>query len=372
MSLDARARRAAQAARGNVDRLPPPPAIGVLVARRRRRAAAVNVLAVVLIVTVGGVAWRFLPMGDPQPTATGLPRHVQAAIRVGKAPDAVAAEGSAVWVANSGDGTVSRIDSATNRVIATIDVGGPPTHLTAESGAVWVTTPHNLQWINPATNQVVQTIPLPAGLGEAVQTMSLPAGFSEAVLAFDGCLWVPLSDGTVRLLNPFDGRQLASVSVASQGFSALANGGDRLWAANSGTLVAIINSQDPQLTTRFALQQDGNRNPQVTDLVLVGRDMWLTNADGDVVRFLVETPDRVLRGQLVSREGPSAIAAGPTGVFVASRSTQTVTKFDLSTGQATARIRIPGVSDVAVGADAVWTTAKSRGLLYRIDPNATD
>jgi YVTN family beta-propeller protein len=357
MSLDARARRAAQAARNSIDRRPPPPAIGVLVARRRRRAAAANVLAVALIVAVGGVAWRFLPTGSPQPTATGLPRHVQAAIRVGKAPGAVAVEGSSVWVANSGDGTVSRIDPATNKVIATIGVGGRPTHLTAQSGALWVTTPDSLQWIDPATNKVVQTLPLAAGPG-------------DAALVFDGCLAVSLNDGTVRVLTPFDGREIGSVSVASRGVSALANDRGKLWAANGDTLVAI-HDLELKTTTRFTLQRDANRNPQITDIVLVGGHLWAADADGDVIRYPVDSPARTLRGQLITREGPSAIAAGPSGVFMASRSTQTLIRFDPSTGQARARIHLPDVSDVAVGADGVWTTAASHGLLYRIDPNAT-
>jgi hypothetical protein len=34
--------------------------------------------------------------------------------------------------------------------------------------------------------------------------------------------------------------------------------------------------------------------------------------------------------------------------------------------------RPPGLSHVAVGADAVWTTADNRSILYRIDPHATD
>jgi YVTN family beta-propeller protein len=361
MSLDARARRAAQAARSNVDRLAPPPAIGVLVARRRRRAAAANTLLLALIVAVGGAAWRVLPIGGPQPTATELPRHVQATIRVGDAPGAVAVDGSSVWVANSGDGTVSRIDAATNQVIATIDVGGRPTHLTADSDGVWVTNPEGLQRIDPATNQVVQTLPLLIGLG-------------DVVLDTDGCLWVSLNDGTVRRLHPVDGRELASVSVASRGVSVLASGSTgRLWAFNRDVLVAI-NPLDAKLTARIVDQQsNGHWDPQVADLVLVERHLWVADSDGEVTRLPLDPPPKKeIRGQFVAREGPSAIAAGPTGVFLAGRSTQTVTRFDLSTGQAKARIRLPDVSDVAVGADAVWTTAGSLGLLYRIDPQATD
>ena len=46
----------------------------------------------------------------------------------------------AVWVANSLDGTVSRIDPETNRVVQTVPVGVTPTALAAGAGAVWVTS----------------------------------------------------------------------------------------------------------------------------------------------------------------------------------------------------------------------------------------
>ena len=45
----------------------------------------------------------------------------------------------AVWVANSGDGTVSRIDPSTNSVVATIRVGNSPLGIAVGAGYVWVT-----------------------------------------------------------------------------------------------------------------------------------------------------------------------------------------------------------------------------------------
>ena len=376
MSLDARARRAARAARTNVDRLPPPPAIGVLVARRRRRAAAANALALVLIVAVVGVAWRALPH-EP---ATRLPGHVQAAIRVGRAPGAVLVAGGSVWVANSGDGTVSRIDPATNRVIATIHVDGDPAQLTADSGAVWVATAEatrttaparaTLQRIDPATNRVVQTLPLPddAGVGD--------------VLAADGRLWVSLNDGTVQRLDTADGRVLASISLASQGVSVLASGSGMLWAAKGSMLVAI-SPQRAAVTERFidkeGVRLPGGPPPGLTNLALVGGVAWESTFDGRVFRFRVDPPTKTTRGQVVaSLDGPASIAVGPTGVFVASPRPQTVTRLDPATGQVRASIRLPGLRGVAVGPDAVWATTEAAwttdnpGILYRIDPQATD
>jgi YVTN family beta-propeller protein len=44
----------------------------------------------------------------------------------------------AVWVTNSGDATVSRIDPATNEVVDTLDVGAAPTGIAVANGFVWV------------------------------------------------------------------------------------------------------------------------------------------------------------------------------------------------------------------------------------------
>jgi len=43
-----------------------------------------------------------------------------------------------VWVPNAQDDTVSRIDSATNRVVATIKVGHEPKGIAIEGHNVWV------------------------------------------------------------------------------------------------------------------------------------------------------------------------------------------------------------------------------------------
>jgi YVTN family beta-propeller protein len=363
MSLDARARHAAQAARRNVDRLAPPPAIGVLVARRRRRAAAAEALGLVCIVAAAGLAWRVLPVADLGAGAMRLPQHVQAAVKVGRAPSAVLAAQGSVWVANSGDGTVSRIDPATNRVTATIGVGGNPARLTADAGAVWVANPAALQRIDPATNRVVQTIPLPAGLGD--------------VLAADGYLWMSLGDGKVWRLDPADGRALGSISVAPGGVSALASGGGRLWAANGGTLVAI----DPRravVTERFVNEgyslQWVAGVPEITDLAVTGGVAWEARSDGRVALFQVDPPRTKVRDwrSPFPLAGVTGLAAGPTGVFLSIPSLRTVTRLDLSTGQVKASIQLPDSSQLAVGADAVWVTASSPGILYRIDPRATD
>jgi YVTN family beta-propeller protein len=59
-------------------------------------------------------------------------------IPVGDGPVDVAVGAGGVWVANSRDGTVSRIDPQSNKVIATIHVGSSPQRIAVGAGAVWV------------------------------------------------------------------------------------------------------------------------------------------------------------------------------------------------------------------------------------------
>jgi YVTN family beta-propeller protein len=50
----------------------------------------------------------------------------------------VAFGAGAVWVANTGDGTVARIDPARNEVVQSIVVGNAPAGLSVADGTVWV------------------------------------------------------------------------------------------------------------------------------------------------------------------------------------------------------------------------------------------
>src|SRR5207253_8977938 len=85
---------------------------------------------------------------------------VTLAINVGNGADAVAVGPDAVWVANSLDGTVSRIDPSSN-VATTIQAGDSPSGIAVARGnRVWVSneragTPSR---IDPARSVVVQRV----------------------------------------------------------------------------------------------------------------------------------------------------------------------------------------------------------------------
>ena len=60
-------------------------------------------------------------------------------MRVGDDPRALAVGHGAVWVANHGDNTVTRIDARTGRIAgAPVPVGAGPLGVAAGADAVWV------------------------------------------------------------------------------------------------------------------------------------------------------------------------------------------------------------------------------------------
>ena len=71
----------------------------------------------------------------------------------------------AVWVGDSGDGTVSRIDPRTNKVVATIAVGQSVSAIAVGAGGVWVTVPleDRVKRIDPASNAVAESVRVPGG-----------------------------------------------------------------------------------------------------------------------------------------------------------------------------------------------------------------
>ena len=64
-----------------------------------------------------------------------------------------------MWTVNQGDGTISRVDVKTNKVVATIEAGipGPGGEIAVGEGSVWVTSfEYPITRIDPSTNKVAQ------------------------------------------------------------------------------------------------------------------------------------------------------------------------------------------------------------------------
>ena len=146
--------------------------------------------------------------------------HVEATIAVGRTPLAAAVTHGAVWVAAADDGTLARIDPATNLVTA-IPVCANPVGVTSGFGSVWVSCADgSATRIDPATNRIVATI----------QTHT-SGGW---IAASDSAIWMvnpgdqDTADGSVTRIDPATNAVVARVGVGSLPW-AIAYAAGSLW-----------------------------------------------------------------------------------------------------------------------------------------------
>ena len=113
-------------------------------------------------------------------------RVVGQPITVGNGPSGVAVGYGSVWVTNSSDGTLSRINALTDAVVKTIALEGGATDVAVGFGAVWVSDEADgrVLRIDPQTDQVADSINVGTG--------------PTAITVGYGSVWVANSlDGTV-------------------------------------------------------------------------------------------------------------------------------------------------------------------------------
>jgi YVTN family beta-propeller protein len=212
-----------------------------------------------------------------------------------------------LWVANSLDGTVSRIDPVTDRVVDSIAVGGAPTSLTFDGRSLWVTNTHaaEIVQVDTAKGRVARRVPLPAA----------PTGITHG----HGAVWVSSEPaGVVFRVAPRSG-DIAQTRVGT-GPTAIAATADAVWVAN--TLDGTVSRLDPQ--TRA-----------VTTTLPVG-------------------------------DGPGAVAAAFGSLWVAAEFDGTVTRIDPSSGRVAQTVAIGGRPQaLSVGTNSLWVSLRAQGTGHR-------
>jgi YVTN family beta-propeller protein len=260
---------------------------------------------------------------------------------VGNGPTAVATGLGSVWVANSVDGTVSRIDpNREERPI--IRVPGTPGGVAAGEGAVWVTdaTGHTLAQISADSNTVVRDdIAVGNGAG--------------AVAVGEGAVWVANTlDGTVSRVDPERGVETDVVRVAGRP-EALAAGAGSIWVANGDS--ASVSRIDPRTRTVVQTIAVGN-GPR--GIAVDGESVWVANALDGTVSKIAATSGSVSQVGAVAA-GVSSIAVSGGTIWAASPPASKVFRIDRDTAQVTDAIDMgSSPSALAAGADdTVWAAA---------------
>ncbi len=269
---------------------------------------------------------------------------VTAVTPVGSSPQAIAVQDTTVWVANTLDRTIQRVDTETGK--AQPAEGGlldGPTSIAVEDGYVWIgssVSDGSLVRIDPAEQNSADEVELGgpvSGLATApgflwatdrdaslirrldiatgvVTELRLPQGSGPTGLVADqGSLWVTLQDARqVAQMDPSTGDVLASVGVEAGSPVRVTVGAGYVWVSVSdGDAILRI---DPTNASPFTI-------PGVCDGpagIAAGNDgVWVAcSFDGRVLRLDADsgtTVDEVLVGTDL---GPSAVANTSDGLWV--------------------------------------------------------
>ncbi len=118
---------------------------------------------VLAVVAAAGVVAGVVLSHKPKHTLAALPPNsigildadgaLHDAVQVGQTPDALVYGFGSLWVANSGERTVQRVNPKTHEVIETIEVGSNPTAIAMSARNVWVAngSDRSVTEIDPAT-----------------------------------------------------------------------------------------------------------------------------------------------------------------------------------------------------------------------------
>ena len=273
-----------------------------------------------LIDSAGGRVGAAVPVGSPDGLAYGdssvwavdgtdrivsridPATHAVQTIPVGADPAAVTVTGGDVWVANSGDGTVSRISAAANAVVQKISVGNVPDAIASGPSGIWVADRGDatVDRINPATGDVTKR-DIPVG------------GQPDGIAVGPGAVWVANGeDGTVTRIDPATGQPDGPVAVGA-GPAGIAITPGAVWVANS--LDLTVDRLDPAIGKVTATIGMGD-GPSAIAAAADG--VWVSDEFDATLRRIDPRTNQVSR-VISLGSTPQAIAAAGSGVWVAAR-----------------------------------------------------
>jgi YVTN family beta-propeller protein len=322
-----------------------PPAV----LRRRSRRVLLGAAAVGAIAILAAAGILVLRDGDAAvATAPGSVAVVDAksgrvidSVEVGSGPVAIVSGHDSLWVANSEDDTVSRIDAATHEVEATIGVPSP-VDLAVGPDAIWVASgiAGTVSRIDPESNDVVATIDLRSSDPFDARTV-------HGIASGEGAVWAAVTGSRLAQIDTVDNRVARWIDVGSDQLAAAAGHG-ALWVATTrGRLVRV----EPATGAVTAQLPIGSAGSFPSDVVLA--DDGVLVLAGDV--WLVDPATARLNRTLSLGAYLTAVADEPgPGLWVVTWD-GALARLDPLLAESSARVQVGEHSRaVAVASGAVW------------------
>ena len=271
------------------------------------------------------------------------------AVQVGKRPTAVAAGFGSVWVTNSGDNSLTRIDRHTLTGAPVPTGGASPSGVTVGFGSVWVA--------NSGDATVTRIDPTTA----RPTTISVRPGPTGIVAAF-GSIWVTNSlDASVTKIDP-DTNEPVKVVPVGAGPTGIAAGAGYLWVTNQGDGTVTRFHPDTLVPDPPVPVGTGP-----TGIAVGSGAAWVTNnVQGSLSRIDAETLDVTAR-ELAAKGGAYGVAARGGDVWVSNEYAGTLMRVTASTFRLADTIPLRGapLGLAYVGDDLWFTNAAGGDALHR-------
>jgi YVTN family beta-propeller protein len=270
-------------------------------------------------------------------------------VPVGSGPDAVAVGARGVWVANGGDGTVTRIDPWTRKVVSTVGIGADVSDVAVGYGSVWVADGNDgtLTRIDPSQNAVRATFLLGPSNDLSPQPL-------YSVTTGDHEVWVTRGDRLLRI-DPVSGR--VTLRVRLEPPLGLAESGGIVWVTTTVDHIVELAARTGGLTGMFSIPDRG-----IAPVLTRGFLWMIVGNPGEAPRATkIWQVDPNTGSTTATAPQPFAVdlTAGAHALWVAC-SNGTVQRIDPTTGQATRTVRIgQQPSAVGFGAGLLWVAVQS-------------
>jgi DNA-binding beta-propeller fold protein YncE len=276
-------------------------------------------------------------------------------VAIGEPPLRIAAGSEKIWVLSEPEGTLTRIDAESDRIMgAPIDLGKGVAAVAVGGGSVWVTdaSTGELLRVDDETGRVTQRIKI--------------GGHPGPIAYGGGRVWVADTDGAgITAVNTKGGRVVRRDLAPHAAPLRLASGAGGLWAsvAERGTVRRIDMSS-------FAVGKPIPAGRRPTGITVADGLVWVADTRSGSVTRVDPSLQAVSGAPIAVGEHPGGIDAGTSAVWVATAGENAVRRLDLPSGEPDgAPIAVgPEPGAIAVGTTAVWVVNDGDGSVTRIEP----
>jgi DNA-binding SARP family transcriptional activator/DNA-binding beta-propeller fold protein YncE len=256
---------------------------------------------------------------------------------------------------------IGAIDPASNTLVQSTPVGEYPEHLVVDDGSVWVANAgdHTVSQIESRTGQMTST----KGLTGAPVALNVSRGVVWIAMSHDG------QPTSIMRLTGVPNESATHVVELAKGpgllIPVLASGSSGLWASLLAEPDTFVLAPSGAIH-RLDVLPDGC-NPVGSGIAAA--TVWIGCADGRLVRV----DEATRRLVATTRVGAvlSDLAVGAGAVWATDTVEDVVWRVDAGTGRATRTIPVgEGPSGIAIGFGSVWIASRTSGTVSRIDPDS--